>query len=141
MNRRWSNVVYNVVRGYIFFSSRRRHTRCALVTGVQTCALPIFRIALDERRHGSAFAEGRGSRRLAVGAKADLLDPRLRRGEARLAMRAQRSEVSRVGTECVSKSRSRGYPYKSIKKYHNIKIMFTYKTSIVNYRVNYINSD
>src|SRR3546814_499478 len=26
-----------------FFSSRRRHTRCALVTGVQTCALPIFR--------------------------------------------------------------------------------------------------
>src|SRR3546814_6617711 len=26
----------------VFFSSRRRHTRCALVTGVQTCALPIF---------------------------------------------------------------------------------------------------
>src|SRR3546814_3818487 len=25
-----------------FFSSRRRHTRCALVTGVQTFALPIF---------------------------------------------------------------------------------------------------
>src|SRR3546814_2655307 len=25
-----------------FFSSRRRHTSCALVTGVQTCALPIF---------------------------------------------------------------------------------------------------
>src|SRR3546814_1742545 len=24
------------------FSSRRRHTRCALVTGVQTCALPIL---------------------------------------------------------------------------------------------------
>src|SRR3546814_785618 len=27
-----------------FFSSRRRHTRCALVTGVQTCALPILRV-------------------------------------------------------------------------------------------------
>src|SRR3546814_3523545 len=27
-----------------FFSSRRRHTRCALVTGVQTCALPICSI-------------------------------------------------------------------------------------------------
>src|SRR3546814_1345197 len=29
---------------YLFFvfSSRRRHTRCALVTGVQTCALPIL---------------------------------------------------------------------------------------------------
>src|SRR3546814_10920716 len=26
-----------------FFSSRRRHTRCALVTGVQTCSLPILR--------------------------------------------------------------------------------------------------
>src|SRR3546814_657625 len=29
------------VIGVFFFSSRRRHTRCALVTGVQTCALPI----------------------------------------------------------------------------------------------------
>src|SRR3546814_3489329 len=29
-----------------FFSSRRRHTRCALVTGVQTCALPISAAAL-----------------------------------------------------------------------------------------------
>src|SRR3546814_2939166 len=29
-----------------FFSSRRRHTRCALVTGVQTCALPISAISL-----------------------------------------------------------------------------------------------
>src|SRR3546814_5573917 len=27
---------------FFFFASRRRHTRCALVTGVQTCALPIF---------------------------------------------------------------------------------------------------
>src|SRR3546814_6365833 len=31
----------------IFFASRRRHTRCALVTGVQTCALPILRILDD----------------------------------------------------------------------------------------------
>src|SRR3546814_20720643 len=28
-----------------FFSSRRRHTRCALVTGVQTCALPISTVS------------------------------------------------------------------------------------------------
>src|SRR3546814_12863319 len=40
-----------------FFSSRRRHTRCALVTGVQACALPILVVALDsvdivERRRG-----------------------------------------------------------------------------------------
>src|SRR3546814_10552257 len=40
-----------------FFSSRRRHTRCALVTGVQTCALPISnrkgsRIAAPRHRPG-----------------------------------------------------------------------------------------
>src|SRR3546814_3530326 len=28
------------VLGFVSFSSRRRHTSCALVTGVQTCALP-----------------------------------------------------------------------------------------------------
>src|SRR3546814_7546067 len=32
-----------------FFSSRRRHTRCALVTGVQTCALPICVDAASNR--------------------------------------------------------------------------------------------
>src|SRR3546814_5181356 len=37
-----------------FFSSRRRHTRCALVTGVQTCALPISLQHLD--RGGIALA-------------------------------------------------------------------------------------
>src|SRR3546814_2278498 len=31
------------MRLFFFLSSRRRHTRCALVTGVQTCALPIWR--------------------------------------------------------------------------------------------------
>src|SRR3546814_1355373 len=37
MRVNWS-IAYQV----FFFSSRRRHTRCALVTGVQTCALPIY---------------------------------------------------------------------------------------------------
>src|SRR3546814_2373350 len=38
---------------FFFFSSRRRHTRCALVTGVQTCALPIyFTIALGTETAG-----------------------------------------------------------------------------------------
>src|SRR3546814_20941018 len=31
-----------ICKSCFFFSSRRRHTRCALVTGVQTCALPIY---------------------------------------------------------------------------------------------------
>src|SRR3546814_8397576 len=42
-----------VVLLLFFFASRRRHTRCALVTGVQTCALPIYRIARRLER-GSA---------------------------------------------------------------------------------------
>src|SRR3546814_6550547 len=37
----FTDCVVLVVLGDCFFSSRRRHTRCALVTGVQTCALPI----------------------------------------------------------------------------------------------------
>src|SRR3546814_5416495 len=47
--------VYSVGSGdwcsvlFFFVSSRRRHTRCALVTGVQTCALPIS-IADQEKR-------------------------------------------------------------------------------------------
>src|SRR3546814_9348919 len=37
-----------------FFSSRRRHTRCALVTGVQTCALPILTLNhLDQEVPGT----------------------------------------------------------------------------------------
>src|SRR3546814_10709543 len=38
-----------------FFSSRRRHTRCALVTGVQTCALPIW-LDLPIERFGDPAA-------------------------------------------------------------------------------------
>src|SRR3546814_1473055 len=36
---------------YFFFSSRRRHTICALVTGVQTCALPIYGFPLSISPH------------------------------------------------------------------------------------------
>src|SRR3546814_20604504 len=48
---------------FFFFSSRRRHTRCALVTGVQTCALPISFVAkLAERSRalkvGNGFDDG-----------------------------------------------------------------------------------
>src|SRR3546814_5570676 len=45
---------------YFFFSSRRRHTRCALVTGVQTCALPIYHrdAATARRRYRRRSAGG-----------------------------------------------------------------------------------
>src|SRR3546814_10527407 len=42
-----------------FFSSRRRHTRCALVTGVQTCALPIY--LLDQLAGVVVVAAGVGA--------------------------------------------------------------------------------
>src|SRR3546814_2960509 len=34
-------MLWTLLLRFFLFSSRRRHTRCALVTGVQTCALPI----------------------------------------------------------------------------------------------------
>src|SRR3546814_3225254 len=46
-----------------FFSSRRRHTRCALVTGVQTCALPILQASVrndDNEQFGSHTTGGIG---------------------------------------------------------------------------------
>src|SRR3546814_4587571 len=61
-----------------FLSSRRRHTRCALVTGVQTCALPISARGRRSRREGSN-ASSLGLRwRLAALAVAPALRPRLR---------------------------------------------------------------
>src|SRR3546814_8309926 len=62
-------VVLCAVFWFFFFSSRRRHTRCALVTGVQTCALPIFkasRIASDRAKSLSARAPRRSARRSAI---------------------------------------------------------------------------
>src|SRR3546814_2220638 len=46
-------VVGYVLSIFFFCSSRRRHTRCALVTGVQTCALPISYAfgRIDEKAH------------------------------------------------------------------------------------------
>src|SRR3546814_4338395 len=41
-----------------FFSSRRRHTRCALVTGVQTCALPIYTQRCSNARHPATMVWG-----------------------------------------------------------------------------------
>src|SRR3546814_12473431 len=42
---------------FFFFSSRGRHTRCALVTGVQTCALPIYAGDEDRGMSGASWSE------------------------------------------------------------------------------------
>src|SRR3546814_17857804 len=51
----------------LFFASRSRHTRCALVTGVQTCALPIWRRSEGRRGDGGGRPPD-AARRKAFGA-------------------------------------------------------------------------
>src|SRR3546814_19041315 len=46
-----------------FFSSRRRHTKCALVTGVQTCALPISDQVRDDGKGMVHFLKANPSAR------------------------------------------------------------------------------
>src|SRR3546814_9690902 len=99
-----------------FFSSRRRHTRCALVTGVQTCALPIFdglrALVQEDDKALSIIAPEIGETfelRPAAPAR------RVRTGrpdQQELVGRDwQRSEERRVGKECVSTCRYRWSPY------------------------------
>src|SRR3546814_10266351 len=97
-----------------FFSSRRRHTRCALGTGVQTCALSICGGAtqviarwvsgvtldpahphpgLDHMAYGHSEVPGMDDGRLSCAGEDN------------------RSEERRVGKECVSTCRSGWAPY------------------------------
>src|SRR3546814_6931591 len=85
-------MLYISVLTFFFFSSRRRHTICALVTGVQTCALPISLVRVDAEQAVELVL------RLAYDSHRDV-----RIGE--------RSEERRVGKECVSKCRSRWSPH------------------------------
>src|SRR3546814_4705122 len=97
MNRCYLYVVF------FFFSSRRRHTRCALVTGVQTCALPISSIARLQPRYDIEQC------RLPGAVRADEADHRpFTNLEGHV---VERSEERRVGKECVSTCRSRWSPY------------------------------
>src|SRR3546814_19709675 len=105
---------------FFFFSSRRRHTRCALVTGVQTCALPIFR-CIRWAAEGSIMDGAPISARLIDSDELAIADA-LTSEEAELLggrsfwARAfetilRRSEERRGGKECVSTCRSRWAPY------------------------------
>src|SRR3546814_8703290 len=91
----------------VFFSSRRRHTRCALVTGVQTCALPIY-----PSTHGvfeedvveiCEIVHAHGGQVYTDGANMNAL--------VGVAKPGKRSEERSVGKECVSTCRSRWSPY------------------------------
>src|SRR3546814_8518688 len=89
-----------------FFSSRRWHTRCALVTGVQTCALPIW---LARILHGGGGTETRILCGFLGSAAAD--DAVIASLPRVLKIGVARSEERRVGKECVSTCRSRWSPY------------------------------
>src|SRR3546814_5722267 len=101
--------------GFFFFSSRRRHTRCALVTGVQTCALPIFLATnYSKRTIESQNAQSGGHWDVVDGFDVPL-ENTLRQYHIvreRTGLVANfRSEERRVGKECVSTCRSRWSPY------------------------------
>src|SRR3546814_1143368 len=111
---------------FFFFSSRRRHTICALVTGVQTCALPIFfkpdlppfrLTTLDQRQR--LFAEAGADAMLVFHFDAALASVTAEDfvtehligliGAAGVAT-GERSEERRVGKGCGSTCRSRWAP-------------------------------
>src|SRR3546814_2958327 len=97
-----------------FFSSRRRHTRCALVTGVQTCALPICWDAAHDINVLEAEAIRIHDEDLEQNLKMGALGAALIGPGARVLTHCNtgaRSEERRVGKECVSTCRSRWSPY------------------------------
>src|SRR3546814_1550000 len=98
-----------VLLGGFFFSSRRRHTRCALVTGVQTCALPIYPEAtVGMLQQEPPLSEGKTVLENVEEAVGDI-KAKLDRFNA--ISEEMRSEERRVGKECVSTCRSRWSPY------------------------------
>src|SRR3546814_9604946 len=100
---------------FFLFSRRRRHTRCALVTGVQTCALPIYSTAIGASAYAADNATAIGNGSEASGEASTVTG---KNGFASgtnstavgFAASAGRSEARRVGKEWVSTCRSRWWP-------------------------------
>src|SRR3546814_5199861 len=96
---------------FFFFPSRRRQTRCALVTGVQTCALPILGETVTLLRTNPATGAETRERAKILAVNGGVV---LRIGPRIEILRDDgmpvRSEERRVGKECVSTCRSRWSP-------------------------------
>src|SRR3546814_1932875 len=106
---------------FCFFSSRRRHTRCALVTGVQTCALPIFWqkscVDFEEMSNLSKPLRDMLQETFTINAVTVRREQRSsdRTIKSSFALHdeniIERSEERRVGKECVSTCRYQWSPY------------------------------
>src|SRR3546814_14755942 len=105
-----------------FFSGRRRHTVCALVTGVQTGALPIWtRLPIDtspDLRH--QFIDNGITEISAILWSHDHADQTHGIDDIRFLAYAARSEERRVGKECVSTCSTRWSPYHSQIQRHRL---------------------
>src|SRR3546814_3781876 len=118
-----------------FFTSRRRHTRCALVTGVQTCALPISRHAFgswgvtlsgdpDDASHCTLvppLVQPYGFNPM----EQHHADEAYVWAALRMTRRWKRSEERRDGEECVSTCRSWWSP-----EHYQTKTQYPTRTSI-----------
>src|SRR3546814_3618115 len=109
----------------LFFSSRRRHTRCALVTGVQTFALPICNRGsspLGDANAGIAQLVEHDLAKVGVASSSLVSRSNFKQRCFRAGLSetrtdifgygsGHRSEERRVGKECVSTCRSRWSTY------------------------------
>src|SRR3546814_10091860 len=101
---------------FFFFSSRRRHTICALVTGVQTCALPILNLqyTVNDRSDRLYYPQMRYHRGMPL-QRVSWDDAFTRTAAVFRTLIStygpDRSEERRVGKECVSTCRSRWSQY------------------------------
>src|SRR3546814_18617777 len=116
----------------LFFSSRRRHTRCALVTGVQTCALSICRrrrARRDQKRARSIPPrEARSARRRRVIRNPERVKnsdtprkPPPARSRSLWNARPPRAEERRVGNEWGRRLSAEWSPFTEKKKKHTNK--------------------
>src|SRR3546814_17627037 len=109
---------------FLYFSSRRRHTSFALVTGVQTCALPISVEELRKKFDSIVLAGGASQARDLNVPGRELkgvylaVDFLTQENKVTAGDKVLRSEESRAGKECVSTCRSRWSPYTKQKQYN-----------------------
>src|SRR3546814_1185138 len=100
-----------------FFSSRIRHTRFALVTGVQTCALPIYLLPhIVTANNASRLMI---PQIIEINALPPIAGTALFDWHDDADKKIIRSEERRGGKECVSTCRSRWATYHEKKKEHN----------------------